>query len=838
VERRLRELGREHRSGWLCPAHDDHKPSLTVNQGVKGVVLKCHRNTCTFEQIVAALDLTAADLFDVDKPNNTNTRSKTNSNTKTGRKSNAPLGDLVATYDYTDEEGNFLFQTVRYANPKDFRQRRKGPRGGWIGNLDGVRRVVYRLPEVVQGVKDGCTVFIPEGEKDVDALVSLGEVATCNPMGAGGWKSDYTDMLAGAKKVVVIADRDKPGYTHARHVADELSKVVPEVTLVEPAEGKDVSDHLEAGFTLADLEEVTERADDVAGADDESDEKVPQATALVRLAERGNRFVQGDDGRVYAVPLQGPNLARPLKGRNSLRASMAAAYYQHYRKAPSSSALADFLNVIEGRALAAEREPLALRVAAIEGGIVLDLGTGDGKVVVVDKSGWRVLDRSPVLFRRTELTGALPEPTSGGDLEKLREHINVTDEAWHLLVAVLVCWLMSDIPRPVTLLTGQHGTGKSTTARLLASMIDPSPAQLRAAPRDFPAWVLTASSSWVVALDNLSSIPEWLSDAICRASTGEGDAKRSLYSDDSLTVFSFRRNVMLTAIDAGALRGDLGDRLVPLEQDPINPSCRKLDKEIAAAFGAAHPGLLGALLDLVVKVLGELPNVQVTDPPRMADFAHVLAAVDAVTGWESLSEYRELGGQIAAQVIESDPVAQRVAELARSHSVEKAGEPWEGTATELLTAITPERVPKDWPRNGRAMGGRLRRAAPALRSTGIGVDFPRTEHARQIRLTVESRRNGEPKGEAESKGKGDLPSSASFASAKPLDQPRRDDANEPSDLVCVSPEPVCVRTGTTETADEQGVCDSHDANDGDDGQSPVPSIGCVLDAFPRAEVVS
>ena len=180
-----------------------------------------------------------------------------------------------------------------------------------------------------------------------------------------------------------------------------------------------------------------------------------------------------------------------------------------------------------------------------------------------------------------------------------------------------------------------RGTGKSTAARLLAALIDPSPAQLRAAPRDIEAWVLGASGSCVVVLDNLSSVSDWLSDAICRACTGEGLVRRTLYTDDGLTVTSFRRNVMLTSIDAGSLRGDLGDRLVTIELDLIDPADRKRDQVIAAAFTAAHARLLGALFELTSQVLAVLPRVSLTDPPRMADFAHVLAALDAVTGWSA-----------------------------------------------------------------------------------------------------------------------------------------------------------------------------------------------------------
>jgi hypothetical protein len=131
----------------------------------------------------------------------------------------------VASYDYHDEGGRLLFQTARLF-PKDFRQRRPDGNGGWIWNLGGVRRVLYRLPELLAAIKKAPDeiVFVVEGEKDVDRLRELGAVATCNPMGASKWREEYTESFRGAETVCVIADKDQPGRAHAEHVAASLSR--------------------------------------------------------------------------------------------------------------------------------------------------------------------------------------------------------------------------------------------------------------------------------------------------------------------------------------------------------------------------------------------------------------------------------------------------------------------------------------------------------------------------------------------------------------------------------------------------------------------------------------
>jgi KaiC/GvpD/RAD55 family RecA-like ATPase len=157
---------------------------------------------------------------------------------------------IEATYDYVDERGKLLYQVVRYED-KRFKQRRK-VKERYVDNLNGVRRVPYRLPEVLAAAKSGETVHVVEGEKDADAIVEAGGVATCNPGGAGKWLDEYASALEGAD-VVVVADRDERGRTHALEVKRSLLGAARSVHVVEALVGKDASDHLDAGHSLDEL---------------------------------------------------------------------------------------------------------------------------------------------------------------------------------------------------------------------------------------------------------------------------------------------------------------------------------------------------------------------------------------------------------------------------------------------------------------------------------------------------------------------------------------------------------------------------------------------------------
>ena len=272
---------------------------------------------------------------------------------------------------------------------------------------------------------------------------------------------------------------------------------------------------------------------------------------------------------------------------------------------------------------------------------------------------------------------------------------------------------------------------KPTGAKKLIGLVDPSPAAVRSHPRDVDTWAITAAGSWVVAVDNVSSIPEWWSDSLCKAVTGDGWVRRKLYTDYELSVITFRRVILLTSIDPGALRGDLGDRVVLVDLDPIDENGRRCEADINIDYDAAKPRILGALLSLVSRVLLELPNVKLERKPRMADFAKLLATMDRVLADNadgadkcSLDIYLGQRDRIAEAVIESDLVAMAVQSLLDNVDT------WSGTATELLAEITPAKPPKGWPTTPQSLGGRLRRLTPALEQVGIKLTKDREGHGR------------------------------------------------------------------------------------------------------------
>ena len=458
------------------------------------------------------------------------------------------------------------------------------------------------------------------------------------------------------------------------------------------------------------------------------------ATVLVEMALEQHDFKISTDGETFAVPKVGPRLVRQLRGgKVSLRAELARQYREQTKRVAPQQALADALLALEGEANDTSPVPLALRVAECEGVRYLDLGDNTGRAVRIDHTGWRIVDQPPVLFRRTVLTSPLPEPVHGGDLADLWSVLNVQKDDQVILAAWLVSVLLTDIPHPILALLGEQGTGKTTAARILSGLLDPSPVPVRKSPRDADSWVTAASGSWVVALDNLSTLSDWLSDTLCRAVTGDGDVKRQLYTDGGLVVFSFRRCILLTGIDLGALRGDLADRLLTADLEVIQPEHRLEEAVIWRRWQQIHPALLGAILDLAASVASVLPSVRLASRPRMADFARVLAAVDIVLGTAGLKRYTDRAGTLAEDSLTGDPFVMAMAEQLPKETA------FEGTSADLLGAISPpdeKRLPKDWPASARAVTTLLKRQAPVMRKAEWQVSEGAPGHANAIRWRI------------------------------------------------------------------------------------------------------
>lgn len=400
---------------------------------------------------------------------------------------------------------------------------------------------------------------------------------------------------------------------------------------------------------------------------------------------------------------------------------VAKQFFDERGKAMNSEALAAAVNLLEAKALfEGEEHSVFVRLAEHQGNIYLDLCNSNWQVVQITPQGWCVTDDPPIRFRRSRGMLALPAPEPKGDVEQLHPFLNLDESAWRLVVSWLIATLRPRGPYPILALFAEQGSGKSTVGRLLRELVDPNSAPLRAEPKDGRDLMIAANNSWCLAYDNLSNVPPWLSDAMCRLSTGGGFATRELFTDQDEIIFDSQRPLLLTSIEEVATRSDLLDRCLIVWLPAIPEDRRRSEAELLEAYRKVRPQILGALLDAVSVALYRLPSIKVSALPRMADFALWATAAETAFGWPGgtfLAAYQANHESANDVALEASVVARPLLDL-----LEAQGE-WTGSSRELLKRLEERlgdqtRRMSGWPKNPRSLSGHLKRLAPNFRAAG------------------------------------------------------------------------------------------------------------------------
>ena len=391
--------------------------------------------------------------------------------------------------------------------------------------------------------------------------------------------------------------------------------------------------------------------------------------------------------------------------------------------------------------------PVYVRLADHAGNIYLDLCNDRWQTVEVTPAGWRVVDTCPVKFRRMPGMQPLPVPVTGGSLEQLRARLNLNQQNqendWRLVVHWLLATLRPRGPYPILVVHGGHGSAKTTLVRVFRYIVDPNTASLRLPPRDVQNVAIAASNSWVVAYDNLSHLPDWLSDALCCVSTGLGFATRSLFTDGEESLFQAMRPIAINGIEEVAHRADFLDRSIVVHLPAMDPQAVQDEQSFRAEVEIARPQILGALLTIVSQGLQTLPSIKLASMPRMADFAKWGAACAPACGWSAqdfLDAYNAVRASTHTLTLEASLLWPPLSELLIKPST------WDGTPRELLAALSTRvdediRKQREWPKKPNVLSNQLRRLIPTLKEVKIAVKFYRDDTSeRNRRIEIVSSR--------------------------------------------------------------------------------------------------
>lgn len=583
----------------LCPAHDDHDPSLSVTSNESGVLLHCFAG-CVTEDVVAALDLQMRDLYN--KPLKTRVDHWLPENL-----------EWVEAYDYLDQNGNLTFQVIRAREPngsKTFRQRRPDStkRSGWAWNLRGLtsqeRALPYLLPEVLRAVEAGEPVWIAEGEKDVHALRNAGVVATCNAGGAEKWTRQHSDYLRGAH-VVITRDRDEAGKRHQACLARSLDGIAASISLVEPAEGKDAADHFAAGQGLTDFLPVEEEN---AGARNGVASPATSSSADSWYEERGDglyhvRAIERQDGEATYTTVRLTNFVARIVASTEVDDGAEVQRRFHIeanvagRKRTASISAAEFSRMDW---IVPELGPSAI----IEAGrgtkdharAAIQSVSSPAEVRVMRQTGWREFDgawaylhgggaigaRGPVEGIQVDLQGALsgfilPEP---GDIDDVRESLRMLDVAPERvtipLLAAVVRAPLGGVDNAVSL-HGQTGIGKSELAAL-AQQHYGAPMDARSLPASWSSTANSLEEQAFLAADALLTVDDFVTtgsprdidrlhstaDRLIRGA-GNGAGRGRMSKDGTLRVARPARGMILVTGEEVPRGQSLRARMMTLE---------------------------------------------------------------------------------------------------------------------------------------------------------------------------------------------------------------------------------------------------------------------------------
>jgi phage/plasmid primase-like uncharacterized protein len=766
--------GSAHTGMCRCPAHDDSKPSLHVVEKSGKVLYKCFAGCSQ-----AAVTNVLRGRHLLPKKSATQHAQQLNDEVEQGRRAEQDQAAIKAKHRWRnaqaasslhpylahkgvapdglkmeawhdgrnpllvplyDEKGKLRnLQLIYVSGEKRFL------RGGQVKNTH------YWISRPEDGESN--TICIAEGLATGKSAFDASQFATIVSFGKG-------NLLAVAKwvrdkyhghKIVVLADDDGgDGVEKAHEAARAVTGLVavPEFGKERQRDDADFNDLAQCAGLREVKRQINAAVEPDPAPERDPDEKKGETQALTLVMLAPTELFRTKDQVGYAdIIVNGQRETWPINS-TGFKLWLMHQYWAKTQRTASSEAVRQALEMIEAKARFDAGVPVRevfVRVGHLNGKIYIDLCDEGWRAVEVAPEGWRVVDQPPVRFRRAPGMLPLPEPQHGGSVEELRPFINVkaggnekkiSDKDFVLVVAWLLA-AFSEGPFPILKVWGEPGAAKSTLTEVLRSLVDPHKVTRRRLPREERDLFIAANNAWALTYDNLSQVPEWLSNALCTMATGGGFATRALYKDHEEQLFDAKRPVIINGVENFITKHDLADRTILLELPFIPADERQREREFKDKFEARRPRILGALLDVVAHGLRAFPEVPEEDWPRMADFAHWITACESAL-WEP-GTFRKAYDTNRKKATQSAIDDDLVATALRGFINEDESE-WTGTTAELLNALT-ERIgekqakEKDWPQTPRALTGRLEKARGGLRLVGITIEQAgRTNKGRVLKI--------------------------------------------------------------------------------------------------------
>lgn len=466
------------------------------------------------------------------------------------------------------------------------------------------------------------------------------------------------------------------------------------------------------------------------GAEVKTDSRMTQVLALLIAVQESGAVLFHDQYDEAYIAYYGDGSSVSKIDSKHTRMWLTRYANMKFNSIPSTDTISRVVQSLSASALFDGRQhSLDVRSVHDTTGLWYDLSE---RAVHVTENGWEVARESPLIFKRFPHQKKQVTPVSGGSLRLLLNYINITNQQDKLLFLVyVVAAFIPGFPHPLLILHGAQGAGKTTPMKIMKELIDPSELTGLSSPKNIDTFVQTMGHHSFMFYDNLSKMPEWFSDALARAVTGDSFGKRGLYSDDDDFIYRFQRTISLNGINQVVYKSDLLDRSILLNLERISPEKRKEAQVFWKEFEQDKPLILGAIFDVLVGSLALYEKVKLERLPRMADFAHWGYAIAEAAGYSGQDFIEAYSRNIEIQhdeAIEANPIAQVIIEFMSDR------DKWEGTPAGLYNLLVPVAwrleisQSRGWPKDAARLGRALTIIAPNLLAKDIELERSRSKN--------------------------------------------------------------------------------------------------------------
>lgn len=356
-------------------------------------------------------------------------------------------------------------------------------------------------------------------------------------------------------------------------------------------------------------------------------------------------------------------------------------------------------------------------------------------IVKIDKYDYSIIKNNTPLFKWVNMKEQVLPKENGTDFKKIWEYFNIDDNQKLLFLVYIISLFIPNIPKPILIFSAERGAGKTTSTKLIKSLVDPSLLEITSFPRDLSSFSQMLDRSALICFDNLGKLQLWQSDALCRAYSGEATSKRKLYTDEEDVVFQYKRAIILNGINCPATREDILDRSILINLKRIKNY--KEERVIFNEWNALKPELLHLIFKTLAKALQIYDNTKINISARTADWLKwgycIAESIKDGLGDEFLECYKDNVTNQNDQVIENNVLVQAVLEF-----MEKQNN-WQGSATDLyniLRAYVSDYGIVGFPKSSSWLTRDLKSLLSIFESQNIRIEFLKaTNKGSNIRLS-------------------------------------------------------------------------------------------------------